>query len=226
MNLRSALRAVRDHWHIVVVCVVAALVAATVVDLTGDDQWVSEQRLIIGPSSALSIDEALNSLDVLSRRSIPNDLAEIVTSVDVMNEAARAADVGGSMSDYQTDARVAIDANVVIISVSGPDPTVTTALADTLSVSSAAAFEQLYRPYEVDVLDGPEVPAQPGGISLFTTLVAAALFGAVLGSLIAVARAAIEDEPERASTDRSDDLLWDPDIPSRDPEMRQTTPQR
>jgi capsular polysaccharide biosynthesis protein len=218
------MRAVKTNWHIVAVCVVAALVAATVLDLTSDDQYTSEQRLIIGPSSALSIEEALNSLDVLSRRSIPNDLAEIVTSVDVIAEAARAADVG-DLSRYETDARVAIDANVVTIAVSGPDPSVTTALADALSVASAASFERLYRPYEVEVLDGAEVPSEPGGLSLFTTLLAAAIAGALLGVLIAVGRAAVEDDDAPVSLG-SDDLLWDPDAAQPEPEMRPTTRQR
>jgi capsular polysaccharide biosynthesis protein len=223
VTLGSALRAVKHNWHIVAVCIVAALVAATVLDLTSDDQYTSEQRLIIGPSSALSIEEALNSLDVLSRRSIPNDLAEIVTSVDVVTEAARAADVDGDLSRYETDARVAIDANVVVVSVSGPDPNVTTALADALSVASAASFERLYRPYEVEVLDGAEVPSEPGGLSLFTTLLAAAIAGALLGMVIAVGRAAVED----ADAPMGDgDLLWDPDPVQPDPEMRPTTRQR
>jgi len=225
VTLSSALRAVKTDWHIVAVCVVAALVAATVLDLTSDDQYTSEQRLIIGPSSALSIEEALNSLDVLSRRSIPNDLAEIVTSVDVITEAARAADVGGDLSRYETDARVAIDANVVIVAVSGPDPNVTTALADALSVASAASFERLYRPYEVEVLDGAEVPSEPGGLSLFTTLLAAAIAGALLGVLIAVGRAAVEDDDAPVSLG-SDGLLWDPDAAQPEPEMRPTTRQR
>ncbi len=223
MTLGSALRAVKDNWHIVAVCVVAALVAATVLDLTGDDQYTSEQRLIIGPSSALSIEEALNSLDVLSRRSIPNDLAEIVTSVDVVSDAARSADVQGDLSRYDTDARVAIDANVVIISVSGPDPNVTTALADALSVASAASFERLYRPYEVEVLDGAEVPSEPGGLPLFVTLLAAAIAGALLGMLIAVGRAAVEEDDGSIG---DGDLLWDPESVQPDPEMRPTTRQR
>ena len=224
MTLRSASRAVKDNWHIVVVCIVGALVAATVLDLTSDDQYTSEQRLIIGPSSALSIEEALNSLDVLSRRSIPNDLSEIVISVDVITEAARAADVGDDLSRYDTDARVAIDANVVIISVSGPDPNVTTALADALSVASAASFERLYRPYEVEVLDGAEVPSEPGGISLFVTLLAAAIAGALLGVLIAVGRTAVADDD--GPDPLGDDLLWDPDAAKTEPEMRPTTRQR
>jgi hypothetical protein len=73
------------------------------------------------------------------------------------------------------------------------------------------------------VLDGAEVPSEPGGLSLFTTLLAAAIAGALLGMVIAVGRAAAED----ADTPMGDgDLLWDPEPVQPDPEMRPTTRQR
>jgi diguanylate cyclase (GGDEF)-like protein len=190
MELRLYLRMLRSGWWIIALTMLSALAITLTAAYVDTPLYRASARFIISPNSALqSSNEILYSLDTLDRRSIVTTYSEVLNSQRLYDEVDAALNVtAGARQVYTRRAVVLPEANILELSVVGPDPQVATQLANTMGEHAIDYINSLYkRAYDLSFLDPATTPDQPispqplrdAGLALTLGLV----FGAVLAIL-------------------------------------------
>lgn len=193
MTVQEFLLLLLRRWWLVLLSVALGATAGLVYESSQPKVMATEGRLVIGPS----LDDDLNviqSTDSLSRGTLQETLAEIVTGNQVVR-AARA-EVGNRSSAYDVDAVVVPDTNVTTVTVSGPDGDAAMALASAVMSEAEQAFEDLYPVYNIAVVDQPDEPQQTAPNPELGLVV-----GALAGALLVSLGLTVLDEGRRAEPD-------------------------
>jgi len=143
--------------------------------------------MVISPSTMLS-DEAdlMRSLDSLSRGMIIPTFAEIYQSNRVLNEALQLNGLSDNTRSYKVNAYNLPETNILVLSVTGPDPQITQLLTFGISQVAQDTITKLYPMYTITTLEDPNFPGTPIGSGSQRNLVMATFLGAGLGLAVAV----------------------------------------
>ncbi len=147
--------------------------------------------LVVGPNESLKTPrEVVDSLNTLDRRSVVATFAKLPSSRTVRERAQGQLQLNeAQLKPYDVRTVVVPDTNVLEVSVEGPDPRLTAALADAVAQQTTQYTREFYDIYGMKVLDRAQEPTERVGPGLSRTL----LVGAVLGLLIGVGVASVFD---------------------------------
>jgi capsular polysaccharide biosynthesis protein len=148
-------------WAVALAALIGALLG--IVFTAGQsDRFTAETVVAIAPADAV-VDQAqlVDIVGSMSRSGIPATAAGLGASRSVAEAAAATLSMpADEFADYDVDAVPVIDANLVDISVSGPDADRSAALANAVAAEVERQFAELYRVYQVRVVTAA---APPGG---------------------------------------------------------------
>lgn len=195
--------------HHTILIGVAALLGALAAGIWGaaqPDRYSTSTTVAIAPAASL-VDQA-DVIDVvggLDRGTIVETLAGLVTSASVVSAAAAEIDIPAADRDlYDVSAVRVTSANLVDVTVSGPDPDLVAGLATATATTAAIEFDSLYRVYQVDVVAAADVPASSDRPSVVLLTVAGAVV-AGLGAAIVVAASRSRRRERHLATVRDPD---------------------
>jgi len=147
--------------------------------------------LVVGPNESLKTPrEVVDSLNTLDRRSVVATFAKLPSSRTVRERAQAQLQLNeAQLKPYEVRTVVVPDTNVLEVSVEGPDPRLSAALADAVAQQTTQYTREFYDIYGMKVLDRAQEPTERVGPGLSRTL----LVGALLGLLIGVGVASVFD---------------------------------
>ena len=190
MEPSVALRAIRQAWYIVVLAVLGAIATAVLLTMMAPLAYSTSSTYVVSPGTGdtFEVAEAVRTLDTTRGRAIVATYVEILSSDAV--QAAAAGELGADPSllrEFQIVAVILPEANVVSVTVTGPNPNTAVFVSEAAGAAAARRFVDLYPIYSVSVLDAPIVPTSPMNRDLSRTIVLAAALGMAVGGLVALA---------------------------------------
>ncbi len=191
MDASTALRAIRRGWFFVLLGVVGAVGAAVALHASVEPFYQSSATYVVSPiqdsGDSAAVQESIRTLDDARSRAIVATFAEVLDSGGIHAEAVDAVGIAGlSVSDYDFATAILPEANVVELTVRGPEAYATVLLSDAIGTLAAERFSDLYQIYDITLLDPPAVPTSPANTSLMQTLVMAAALGVLAGAALAL----------------------------------------
>ncbi len=234
MEFRLYLQMLRRSWWIVFLTAFAATAIALGLAYISTPIYRATVKLVVSPNieayTAQDQAKIVSSLVALDKRSIVGTYAEVLNSVRIYNDTInRLGYDSADLTDYTHVAVVLPDANILELSVEGPDPMTTAVLANAIGKNAVEYIASLYSVYSITVLDAATVPIEPirpqPARDASLAFVLGVLFGAVLAIVREQLRTPLEallartqlDSSSNAYTrryfeDRLDDLVTrDPD---------------
>jgi diguanylate cyclase (GGDEF)-like protein len=191
MELQLYFRMLRQGWWIVALTTLTALNIALVASYLATPQYRASARFLVSPDTALASEsrDLINSLQTLDRRSIITTYAEVLGSRRVYNEAIRSLNLDPqSLADYRVSTVALPDANVIQLSIEGPNPQMAMVLANSLGQQGVNYIKELYQIYDIAFLDQATMPTAPFKPQPLRDAGLAIVLGLVIGSALAVLR--------------------------------------
>ncbi|MCB2223819.1 MAG: hypothetical protein KQH83_06545 [Actinobacteria bacterium] len=191
MDAATAFQAIRRGWYLVVVGVCAAVGAGVLLHATAAPYYETSATYIVSPVQDTAnpdlVQESIRTLDDARSRAIVATFAEVLQSGSVHEEAVRTLGIDGiTTDDYEFSSVILPEANVVQLTVGGPEAQTAVLLASSTGALSAERFSALYQIYDIVLLDAPALPTGPSNPSLFQTLFMAGALGSVAGAALAL----------------------------------------
>lgn len=188
----------RGWWLLLITALLAVNLSLFYSYYVAVPQYESAARFIISPNlQYVEGRDLVNSIEVLDKRSIISTYAEVINSPQVFNAAISLLKVEPKdIAAYTTTATVLPDTNIIRFSVRGPDPQVTTLLANTIGEYGIGLIKQLYVAYDIQFLDKASVPQEPYYPRPLQDAGLALLVGLVVGSGLAIFRDALAETLE------------------------------
>jgi diguanylate cyclase (GGDEF)-like protein len=165
MELKAYLRILRRWWWVLALSIVVTFSASTV--------WTSRQPLVYETKSTFVIrpraaevivaDEFVRTLDMLSRRvEINTTFAEVANSKLIRRLAISSLNLSSEkQSGLSVDARVIGGTNILEIKVQGRYPDAVRDFASAVGVETVNYVQKLYDVFQLEPLDGSELPVRP-----------------------------------------------------------------
>ncbi|MBK8984682.1 MAG: hypothetical protein IPM39_01150 [Chloroflexi bacterium] len=186
---------VKRGWWIILLTAVVAVVASLIYSSISPRIYRTTTRFIVSPQAGIASEtDYFRSLDTLDRRSIITTYAEVFGSNRIVGEAV--ASLGESvavMEDYTVTAVGLPEANVIQVTVEGPDPAIVMQIANAIGERSTEYIEGLYFMYAITLLDSPSVPKGPISPTPLRDALVAAILGLAVGAVLAVAYVSLTD---------------------------------
>ncbi|MEW6403158.1 MAG: diguanylate cyclase [Chloroflexota bacterium] len=194
MEIKFYLRMMQRGWWLILISALAAVNFSLIYSYyLAVPMYEAVARFIVSPNlQNIQGRDIVNSLDTLDRRSIISTYAEVLSSPQIIKGTYELLhEDPESFSNYETSVTVLPDANILRLSVRGPDPQVAAMLANSIGQHAIDYVRDLYVVYNVDFLDqavAPPTPYQPrpvqdAGLAL--------LVGLVVGVALAIFRDAL-----------------------------------
>jgi diguanylate cyclase (GGDEF)-like protein len=207
MEIRFYLQMLRRSWWMVALATLVALNVALISALVTTPQYQTSTRFVVSPNAELLTGkDVITSLEALDKRSIVSTYAEFLNSRRIHEETIAALNMTPEAFDeYTVNAVVLPDANIIELTVSGPDPVTTALLANSIGQRTIDYIGLLYRAYDISVLDSaipptePYIPQPARDVSL--ALVLGLVGGAALAILSEQIRIPIETYRQRLRVD-------------------------
>ncbi len=166
MEIRHYLKMLKKGWWIVLLTALIALNVAFITAYFTEPTYLASAKFIVSPNPTV-VDEydVVNSLEALDKRSIVATYGEFLNSRRVYLSAQEALGVDDdTMGEYSVAAVVLPEANILELSITGPNPQLAAAIANSIGSLTIDSVSRLYRAYDVSVLDAaiaPTVPISP-----------------------------------------------------------------
>lgn len=163
MEIRHYLKMLRKGWWIVALTALLALNAAFITSYFTEPTYLASAKFIVSPNPAIATEyDIVNSLEALDKRSTVATYGEFLNSRGVYLDAIEALGLDeAQLEDYKAAAVVLPEANVLELTVTGPDPRLAADLANTIGSLTIDSVNRLYRAYSVSVLDAASPPLVP-----------------------------------------------------------------
>ncbi len=194
MEFATVLGMIIRGWWIVILTTLAAIAIALTLAFVMTPMYRASASFVVSPNKAIVPNQSLvDSLGTLDKRSIIATYAEVVNSNRIFTEATTALQINADdLKNYTHSAVVLPDANVLVLSVSGPDAQRTALLANSIGQRAINYVKGLYQAYDINLLD-PAVPAlAPYSPQPLRDTGLAAVLGFVIGSVLAVIAARLQ----------------------------------
>jgi diguanylate cyclase (GGDEF)-like protein len=191
METRFYLRILRRGWWLILIAALVAVNLSLIYSyyLTRPT-YESVARFIVSPNvQNTESRDLINSLEALDKRSIISTYAEVLNSRDIQTRTIAQMNMDqAQFSAYDTFVTVLPDANIIRFSVQGPDPEVTTLLANGIGQNAIDFIRNLYVIYNIEFLDQAIVPSVPIEPRPIQNAGLALLIGLVVGVALAIFR--------------------------------------
>jgi diguanylate cyclase (GGDEF)-like protein len=208
MEIKLYLRMLQRGWWIVALTILVAINVALISDYFTQPTYQASARFSVSPSSIMSTtgQEVLSSMEALDKRSIIQTYAEFLNSQRIYDETLRSMSLTPeNMVKYVRTTVVLPEANVLELTFVGPDPKMVAILANNTGQSAITNIKQLYKIYDINVLDPALVPVIPISPQPLRDAGVAALLGVVFGAILAITseqlRGTLDTYRQRASLD-------------------------
>jgi diguanylate cyclase (GGDEF)-like protein len=184
MELKLYLRMLLRSWWIVALTALAALNVALLNAYLAPPQYSTQARFLITPSKLLSTADFIR---VLGDQTFLQTFAEVWNGNTNFDRTAEA--LSSDLSDYSRTAVIAPSANVVELTVTGPNPDQAALIANTLGGFAMADINDKYGAVvSVSVLDAAYVPQRRFSPQPTRDAGLAVALGLVIGSVLAIGR--------------------------------------
>ena len=163
MEIKHYLQMLRKGWWIVLLTALMALNVAFVAAYFTEPIYLANAKFIVSPNPKVVTEyDVVNSLEALDKRSIVATYGEFLNSRRVYSDALVALGLDIElMGDYTTAAVVLPEANILELTVTGPDPRLASDVANMIGSLTIDSVSRLYRAYDVSVLDAAVAPTVP-----------------------------------------------------------------
>ena len=166
METRHYLQLLRKGWWIVPLTALIALNTAFIVAYFTEPTYLVSAKFIVSPNPSVVTEyDVVNSLEALDKRSIVATYGEFLNSRRIYLSALEALGVApDTMEDYTLVAVVLPEANILELTVTGPNPQLAASIANMVGSLTIDYVSHLYRAYDVSVLDAavaPDIPISP-----------------------------------------------------------------
>ncbi len=193
MELKIYLQMLQRSWWIVLLTALAALAIALAAVFLVTPTYRSTARFVVSPNleqiGMQDDTDLLRSLEALDRRSIIATYAEVINSDRIFKEAVAVLGLSAmEVPEYSHSTVVLPDANILELSVDGPNPGVTTLMANTLGQQAINYITELYTVYEVSFMDTAIQPTDPISPQPVRDASLAFVLGIVMGAVLAIIR--------------------------------------
>jgi capsular polysaccharide biosynthesis protein len=176
-------------WWLIPLVLVITLSAARFLTERVEPVYRATASVVVAPSDELKdTGEVLRAVDTLERRSLLATLAELTRSPRLKAEAAAAADwPEEALRRYDVSATVMPHANVLRVTVQGPDPVRVAELAQGLGTAITHETRRLYAPFRGEILAPAVAPRGAMLPDARRNYAVAAVLGVFLGVSLAFA---------------------------------------
>jgi capsular polysaccharide biosynthesis protein len=168
MELKRYLIILLRRWWFILIALVVAVAATGVFTYLASPKYETTVRLVVSPSQdvAQDIHEQRASLDTLNKPIIANTYAEVAQSSSIVEAAwEQLDDPSAQDEDYRDEFEVVgsvlYDTNIVVLTVTGPNPALVQQLATAVSERTLDYVEGLYETYDLKPLDSAALPDEP-----------------------------------------------------------------
>ncbi|HEX6384829.1 MAG TPA: diguanylate cyclase [Anaerolineae bacterium] len=194
LQLQIFAHALRRNWWIVVLTAVTAVVAVLAFDLNASPVYRTSSRLLVVPNTSIFEGRDLvYGLDSLNTRSIVFTYVEVANSRHIYNRALGEIGLEPLERGQYTHSAVALpDANVIEITVEGPDAETAALLNNTLAEETSEFVRETYDVYWLNMLDTAAIPPRPVSPTPARDASLALILGLVIGVGLAIARDQIQ----------------------------------
>ena len=188
MELRLYLRMVQRCWWIIAVAALVAFNAALVFSYIATPLYMASARFLVSPNPDIDkASDVLNSLATLDKRSIISTYAEFLRSSRILRETAAELGLDDSqLEDYAVNSVVLPDANILELTVEGPDPQLATVLTNAIGKRAVNYIKQYYQVFDITLLDPAETPTDPFSPQPVRDAGLALALGGIVGTALAI----------------------------------------
>ncbi len=191
MEIKFYLRMMQRGWWLILISALVAVNFSLIYSYyVAVPMYEAVARFIVSPNlQNMQGRDIVNSLDTLDRRSIISTYAEVLSSPQIMQGTFQLLHENpAAFSNYETSVTVLPDANILRLSVRGPDPQVAAMLANSIGQHAIDYVKDLYVVYNVDFLDQAVAPTSPYQPQPVQDASLALLVGLVVGVALAIFR--------------------------------------
>lgn len=189
MTLLELLHLLKKHLRLVVALPVACVLAMGLYSLLfmRNTYTASTSMYVLARQDDAAVSTSL-STDLSASQMISNDVSTLLTSDRVLDETA--ADLGmENLDSFDVSVTSETTSRVIGLSVTGPDPQMAAAIADSMMENVSAIAQEVMSIESVNPIDEAQVPEEPSGPNR-PLYVAVALMA---GLFLAVAIVVVED---------------------------------
>lgn len=188
MEIKVYIQMLRRGWWIVVLTALMAVNIALLADFITTPTYQASTKFVLSPSNdTLAGRDVVTSLEALDKRSIVSTYAEFINSRRIYLEALNVLHLTEiQMEDYTIQTVVLPDANILELTISGPDPQLAALLANTMAQGAIDYISLIYRAYNISVLDAAVPPLEPFTPQPVRDASLALALGLVAGAALAV----------------------------------------
>lgn len=207
MEMKLYIRMLQRGWWIILLTALIAVNVALIVSYLITPIYRASARFSVSPNPTLITGtDVISSLEALDKRSIVVTYAEFLNSTRIYNETVQALQISPTeILKYKHATVVLPEANILELSIEGPDPQLAVVLANSIGERAIAYIKDLYKVYDINLLDPAVVPVVPIRPQPLRDASLALVLGLVLGSVLAILReqirVPIESYRNRMSTD-------------------------
>jgi diguanylate cyclase (GGDEF)-like protein len=188
MEIKLYVEMFRRNWWMIALTALFALNASLIASFLATPLYASNSRFIISPNpSLLSGRDVITSMEALDKRSIVSTYAEFLNSRRIYDETIAALGLDPNVAKkYDITTVVLPDANILQMTVSGPDPNIAATLANALGQRAIEYISKLYSAYDISVLDPAKPASSPFSPQPTRDAGLALILGLVGGAALAV----------------------------------------
>ncbi|MCB9422082.1 MAG: hypothetical protein H6667_19935 [Ardenticatenaceae bacterium] len=188
-EIQTLIQIGRRNWWIVALTAGAALLISIILSSLTTPTYMTSARFIVSPNRELEDRDIINSLEALDKRSVVVTYAEVLRSNRILGSARQELNVAAvDLADYSLTAVVLPEANVLELTITGPDPALTANLANVVGEKAIEYMSSLYPIHLFAFLDKAPVPQRPFEPQPVQNAILSVALGLGLGGLLVVLR--------------------------------------
>ncbi len=201
MEITLYLQVFRRGWWIILVTTLIATNVSLLVSYFTPPVYQTSERFIVSPNAGIfsSSWDIVSSLETLDRRSIINTYKELLANQTVYGKSPEIQKLGPDfdVSAYSITVVVVPDTNILKLTVEGPDPNGVVVVANAVASEAVKYINQLYPVYNFNILDNPVSPDAPIRPEPVNNAGLAAVFGFIVGVVLAFSREQLQNTVEK-----------------------------
>lgn len=188
MELKLYLRMLQRGWWMILLTALIAVAISLTISYFAVPQYQAVARFIITPgASATSSTDVIDSLNTLDRRSVVATYAEVMNSKKILLSSQESLQLPEAMlEEFVVQAVVLPDANVLELTITGPNPSSVAGLANTIGYQSILFSHSLNMTYALNFLDEATPPLLPISPQPLRDAAVALVLGLVAGGTISI----------------------------------------
>jgi capsular polysaccharide biosynthesis protein/GGDEF domain-containing protein len=194
MFFQQLFKAITNGWKWIILITLIAVVISLGISATTTPIYRTQATFIIAPNkdlpSSRDIVSAFTALDTLD---IFSTYADILSSDRVYDEALKTIDIGqDELAAYSRSTTMKPESLILELTVDGPDPQITTSLANEIGTYGIQFINAYFSVFEIDFLDQAVTPTQIYRPRVYRDMGMAAGIGLLSGLLLVVIKEFIE----------------------------------